>query len=287
MADFDEMTPERAATIRARMRLDWGARARHYATIAAARNAAFAEDLVAVVAPQPGQRVLDVATGPGVAALAAARAVGPAGRVLATDLVPEFGAIVAAESITAAVDNVGFRAMGAEELALPDQSFDVVLCQFGLMFIPDPVRALGEMRRVLRPGGRLGVSVWSVPEKVDHFLASRILTRLVPPAPEAERMPTPLELSEPGRIERLVAAAGFGGVATTVVTHEFVIADPEAEWRRLLEEPTGPIKRAFGLLSAAAVVAAHDQVIAAFESRRRSDGEIRLSSEAVIVTAVR
>jgi ubiquinone/menaquinone biosynthesis C-methylase UbiE len=231
--------------------------------------------------------VLDVATGPGVAALAAARLVGPAGHILATDLVPEFGVIVTAAAAAAGLDNVAFREIGAEEVALPDASFDVALCQFGLMFVPDPGRALAEMRRVLRPRGRLGVAVWSTPEKVDHFLASRVLTRLVPPVPEAEQMPTPLELSEPGRIEQLVAAAGFRQVTAARVSHEFVIADPEAEWCQLLDEPAGPIKRALGLLPEAAIAEAHDLVIAAFESRRRGNGEIRLSSEAVIVTAAR
>jgi ubiquinone/menaquinone biosynthesis C-methylase UbiE len=279
------ITSQRAKVIRDRMREEWGERARQYATLASARNRAFAERLVAAVRPQPGERVLDVATGPGAAALVAAKLVGPAGRVLATDLAPEFGEIVAAESAAAGVDNVEFRVMGAEGLALPDASFDVVLCQFGLMFVPDPVRALSEMRRVLRPRGRLGVAVWSSPEKVDHFLASRILTRLAPPLPEGERMPTPLELSEPGLIDRHVAAADFREIAVTRFAHEFVVAEPEEEWRRLLNEPAGPIPRALGLLSAAAIAEAHDQVIAAFESRRRADGEIWLSSEAVIVTA--
>src|SRR4051794_7745169 len=150
---------DRGQFIRDRMRESWGARTRPYAAQADG-HAAHTQQLITLVAPQPGERVLDVATGPGVVALAAAVAVGPTGQVLATDLAPEWGDVIAERCAEAGLDAVTFRAMGAEQLDLPDRSFDVALCQFGLMFVPDPVQALREMRRVLRDGGRLGVSVW-------------------------------------------------------------------------------------------------------------------------------
>jgi len=108
--------------------------------------------------------------------------VGPTGSVLATDLVPEWGTYVDEAAKTAGVTNIAFTPMPAEALILPDAAFDVVLCQFGLMFVASPVTALREMRRVLRPGGRLGVAVWSVPEKVGIFLLARLVMSALPPA---------------------------------------------------------------------------------------------------------
>ena len=277
---------ERAEFVRERMRQDWGVRTRHYAAYSVPKNRPFAELLVAAVAPAPGERVLDVATGPGVVAVAAARAVGPTGHVVATDLAPEWGEVVAEACADAGIANVEFRAMGAEALALPDESFDVALCQFGLMFVPDPVRALREMRRVLRPGGRLGVAVWSTADKVLHSLAIRIITAGVPPVPAEERLPSPLDLGEPGLIERHVAAAGFREIVVQRHTRDHVVADPEEEWRHRLEDPASVAAQAARALPADQRRRLHDEVIAALEAYRQGD-EIRLPSEAIFVTALR
>jgi SAM-dependent methyltransferase len=280
------MGGDRDEAIRERMRRDWGGRSRFYADHAAPRNRPFAEILVGLVRPAPGERVLDVATGSGVVAIEAARAVGPGGSVVATDLAPAWGPILAERTAAAGVDNVEFRVMGAEALALPDGSFDVALCQFGLMFVPDPVGALREMRRVLRPGGRLGVAVWSTPDKVAHFLVTRIVMAAAPPLSPEERGPSPLELCAPGLIEGHVAAAGFREVAVERQTREHVVPDPEEEWRRRLGEPASPVPGALAAMSPAERDRVHEEVVFALESFRR-DGEIRLPSEAIFVTAVR
>ena len=178
---------------------------------------------------------LDVATGTGLVAVEAARLVGPGGAVLATSASsPDWEAHVAATSAEAGVINVGFAAMPAEALAFPDVAFDVVYCQFGLMFVPDPVGALREMRRVLRPDGRLGVAVWSVPDEVGIFLIARIVTPALPP-PEGEPPLSPLGMGAPGLIEGLVEEAGFSrDVDIDAVTRHYEIADAEREWQRLV-----------------------------------------------------
>lgn len=116
--------------------------------------------LLAAAALRGGERVLDVACGTGLVSFAAARSVGPAGRVLGVDL---SGAMVDAareRAVQREVRNAAFARMDAESLALPDASFDVALCALGLMYVPNPEQALREMRRVLRPGGRIVVAVW-------------------------------------------------------------------------------------------------------------------------------
>jgi ubiquinone/menaquinone biosynthesis C-methylase UbiE len=108
---------------------------------------------------RPGERVLEVACGTGLVTFRAAQAVGPAGRITATDISEAMVEAVRSEAVRRGVDGE-FRRMDAERLEYPDAQFDVVLCALGLMYCPDPGKALGEMHRVLVPGGRAAVAVW-------------------------------------------------------------------------------------------------------------------------------
>src|SRR5687768_9954218 len=105
---------------------------------------------------RPGQHVLDVCCGTGVLARAAATRTGRNGAVTGLDLSPRMLAIAARLSPT-----LQWREGSADSLPFPDESFDAVVSQFGLMFVPDRVLALREMMRVLKPGGRVAVAVWT------------------------------------------------------------------------------------------------------------------------------
>jgi SAM-dependent methyltransferase len=113
-----------------------------------------------MLAPQAGERVLDVATGTGVAAFMASDLVGDDGEVVATDLSQKMVEQTAAYARRQGVGNMTFQRMDAEQLSFPDASFDVVMCVLGLMYPADPQRAVEEMHRVLKPGGRAGACVW-------------------------------------------------------------------------------------------------------------------------------
>ncbi len=266
-------------------RTEWTARVESFARDAAPRTRPFAAALVALVPPPFGGRVLDVATGTGLVAVEAARRVGTEGSVLATDIVPEWEPHVVSAAEQAGVTNVRFAPMAAEALDVPDSSFDVVYCQFGLMFMPDPVAALRAMRRVLRPAGRLGVAVWSVPEKVGIFLISRIVAPALPPSP-GEPPPSPMGMGTPGLVEGLVGAAGFRDVAVQAVIRHYEVADPEREWQRWSEDLTSPIARGVRDLAASERQRLRDAVIAALESFREGN-VVRVPSEAIVVTAIR
>jgi ubiquinone/menaquinone biosynthesis C-methylase UbiE len=110
-----------------------------------------------------GMRVLDIATGTGLSAEAALAAVGPNGQVAAADISPAMAAVARARLGKA--PNVSISVEDGQALSFPDESFDAVLCNLGLMFFPDPARGLSEFRRVLRPGGRAAVSVNTVVER--------------------------------------------------------------------------------------------------------------------------
>ena len=117
-------------------------------------------ELLTLAAPAPGDAVLDVACGTGVVSVAAARAVGPAGRVLGVDLADAMVQASRQRARGLGLGQAAFERMDAEQLQLPDASFDLALCALGLMYVPDSDSALRELHRVLRPGGRVVLAVW-------------------------------------------------------------------------------------------------------------------------------
>ena len=141
-------------------RYGWDLAAADYEPLWEAQLAVAQDKVLRCAALAPGERVLDVACGTGLVALRAAQAVGGDGQVVGIDL---SGAMVDAARQRArerGLSNASFERMDAEALAMPDARFDAALCSLGLMYMPDPARALREMRRVLRPGGRLAIAVW-------------------------------------------------------------------------------------------------------------------------------
>lgn len=109
---------------------------------------------------QPGLSVLETACGTGMVTLRAARAVGSSGSVFATDLSGEMVGKVAEHCADAGLTNVSYARMDAAALNVQDDSCDVALCALGLMYVPDPRKALAEMARAVRPGGRVVATIW-------------------------------------------------------------------------------------------------------------------------------
>jgi ubiquinone/menaquinone biosynthesis C-methylase UbiE len=141
-------------------RYGWDLAAQHYEPLWQAQLAEVQSALLASATVAPGERVLDVATGTGLIALKAAVAAGLRGSVLGIDLSARMVESARRRADEQGLKNARFARMDAQALDLDDASYDVVLCSLGLMYVPDPEQALREMRRVLRPGGRLLASVW-------------------------------------------------------------------------------------------------------------------------------
>jgi ubiquinone/menaquinone biosynthesis C-methylase UbiE len=187
----------------------------------------FAEELIARADPQPGRRVLDVACGTGIVARLAARHMDGSGSVVGFDLSPFMLEIAEA---TAADEGLPIEWMQGDAQTLPfsDASFDLVLCQQGLQPIPDKARALGEMWRVLVPGGRLLTNTWTAIEHhpLDKLIATSIHRHLGIPAFHA-----PFSLGDHGRLRQLFEDAGFTAVEIEVVSRElrFPSADEYVE----------------------------------------------------------
>ena len=141
-------------------RYGWDLAAADYEALWQAQLRPAQAELLAMAALRSGEQVLDVACGTGLVAFAAAEAIGPQGQVLGVDLSGQMVDAARQRAEERRLSNVGFQRMDAETLALPDASVDVALCALGLMYLPDPERAVVEMRRVVRPGGRLVAAVW-------------------------------------------------------------------------------------------------------------------------------
>ena len=200
----------------------WGSReaAAQWLRGAAARAETFGpatERMLDLANLRMGSRVLDVGAGVGDQTLAAARRVGPTGFVLATDISTSMLEIAVTLAREAGLSNVGARAMDVEDLELEADSFDAVISRNALMLIPDIHKALTEMWRVLRSGGRTAAIVFSTPEKCPYLSIPHMIARRVGrlSSPSAEQFGE-FRLSGAGVMERAYRNAGF----RDVVIHE-------------------------------------------------------------------
>ncbi|MGH7803396.1 MAG: class I SAM-dependent methyltransferase, partial [Candidatus Binatia bacterium] len=154
-----------------------------------------------------GEKVLDVACGTGVLTRTVAERVGASGSAVGLDVNEGMLAVARAKS-----PGLEWRQAPAESLPFEDGTFDAVVSQFGLMFFADRIRALREMRRVLRPGGRLAIAVWaSLMESPGYAAMAELLRELFGDA-AARALHAPFALGEADELRSLFAAAGLGGI---------------------------------------------------------------------------
>jgi ubiquinone/menaquinone biosynthesis C-methylase UbiE len=193
----------------------------------------------------PNQRVLDVATGTGVAAEAAVTAVGSSGAVVATDLSPAM--LERARGRLGQVPNVSLAVEDGQSLAFPDEQFDAVLCAMGLMLFPEPARGLSEFRRVLRGGRWAAVSVNTVPERAFVTRIDAIIGRYAPE--RAAIGARHFSLGNAELLRSLFAAAGFRDIETFIEARSYPFSS-FAAYFKLIEDGQGPTGQAYVALPA-------------------------------------
>ncbi|UZK65794.1 class I SAM-dependent methyltransferase [Sphingomonas sp. M1-B02] len=250
----------------------WNDLAHHYEATAHPFTAAFAEAALARVAIGPQTRLLDVATGTGALALAAAWA---GAQVLATDFSSAMVARVAAHDMP----NLEARTMDGQALDLADASFDAVFSIFGVMLFADWRKGLSEMARVTRPGGHGVVATWQSEGAATHLLLSQVVRSLFPERDWRSGLPEGLTvLGDPERLAAEMVAAGFSAPRIETMTHDYPLRmtdlDPQTQ---------------FGLSEDWALLGAHDQQAVIDEVYRRAAGReiLPVPSTALIGVALR
>ncbi len=236
----------------------------------------FGRRLAAAAELAPGQRVLDVATGRGAVLFPAAERVGPAGAVIGVDLAEGMIRLTREEATRRGVD-VALRVMDAESLDFPDASFDRVLCGFGIMFFPQLDRALGEFRRVLKPGGRVALSTWRISQGQDlaATLAGLGLMQLGDVAA--------LNFNTAERVEAPLTAAGLPAARATSDDTVFRFTDLEQYWQDA--RGTG-LRRWLDALDDEQRERARAALAARLAPHQRADG-LYLASSAMLAVAER
>lgn len=215
--------------------------------------------LVALAELTVGERVLDVCCGTGASLFPAASSVGLAGSVVGIDLAPEM--VAAASDAAARLDatNVTVEVGDAEALDFDDDAFDAVVCGFGIMFLPSPLAGVREMARVVRPGGRVVVSV----PQADLAAAVKVKDRW------RERKAVPSPGGPPGDVAALMGEAGLTDVTVIDETKDFTFEDGHAyvAWCR-----SHGARAVFDSLTAEEHEAFAAELTKAAESERGPDG---------------
>jgi ubiquinone/menaquinone biosynthesis C-methylase UbiE len=237
----------------------------------------WARELLAFAAPSLGDVVLDVAAGTGAVAHAAASMVGSGGRVIASDVSPLMLARVRLEATDdrAAVESLESP---ADHLALPDRVVDAAYCQQGLQFMSDRPAVIREMFRVLRPGGALGVAVWSDQSPPEPFASyARILQDHGVSEPYPDAYDTSIVTMSESEIEHLLTTVA--SKQTTVRTVEVPLLWPEPRWAAL-----GITGSTYGPTVAALDIPQQEALFAAIQEQASSDPPVFM--KAVLGSAV-
>lgn len=213
-----------------------------------ARGAEVTAKMLERVMPRPGERVLELACGPGSVGLAAAELVAPGGEVVLSDVAAEMTSIALARAGERGLGNVSSRVLDLERIDEPDASYDVVLCREGLMLVPDPGRAAREIRRVLRPGGRVALTVWG-PRARNPWLGivfDAVSAHLGAPTPPPG-IPHPFSLADGEQLAGLLAGAELSDVVVGEQPTPYYAASFEEWWERS-SALAGPLAQRLALL---------------------------------------
>jgi len=283
-----------AHEIRSRVHQMWGSVAEswgEHADEVEQRSEPVTRLMIDAVAPAAGDEVLELACGAGGLGLAIADRMTDGGRVVLSDVAPEMVTIAAAraarrDTAGEAPAEISTQVIDLEQIDLPDASFDAVVCREGLMFALDPAQAVGEIARVLRPGGRVALAVWGPRSRNPWLgvLADAVQEHTGSPVPPPG-IPGPFSLAADGALENILKEAGFEHVRVEEVdvpTHDASFHD----YWQLRTEMAGPLKRLLAALPPEDLATIREKVRARLTQYHTSAG-LRIPGLAYIGSARR
>lgn len=208
------------------------------------------EAMVRAIEPADGDTVLELAAGTGDTGFDAAEQVGAGGRLISSDFATGMLDAARRRGAERRAENVTYEAIDAEQIGLDDDTVDGVLCRFGYMLMEDPVKALTETRRVLRPQRKVALAVWGPPERNPYFMipAISMIQRGHIPPPEPPPAPGIFAMADPERTKALLREAGFSEVSVEEVALAFPLPSVE-EYLEFVADTAGPLGLALRGLS--------------------------------------
>jgi ubiquinone/menaquinone biosynthesis C-methylase UbiE len=260
-------------------RYGWDRAAEAYESLWKAQLAPAQAELMACAGLAPGEQVLDVACGTGVTAFDAATRIAPGGTVIGTDLSGRMVEAARRRASEVRCANARFERMDAEKLDFSDQSFHVVLCALGLMYVPDPGKAILEMRRVLMSRGRIALAVWGERSKCGWADLFPIIDAHV----ASEVCPLFFRLGQGNTLADLCASCGFEVTACSRISTTLDYCDDHQACNAAFIG--GPVALAWSRLDAVAREQVRARYLESIKEWRSCDGTYRIPGEFVIVAA--
>ena len=249
------------------------------------RGAHVSERMLDLTRPRPGERVLELACGTGQAGPRRRPSLAPGGEVVVSDFSSEMTAIAADHTSARGLANVSARVLDLEQIDEPDASYDVILCREGLMLVPDPARAAREIQRILRPGGRVAITVWGLRE-LNPWLGvvfDAVSEQLGIPTPPPG-IPHPFSLSDADQLGAVLADAGLASVQVGELSVPYRAASVDEWWERTAAL-AGPLARRLAALPDGAAQALKQRAAERIEAYRTAAG-LEIPGMCLVATAV-
>ncbi len=235
--------------------------------------------MLELAALQPGERVLDTACGTGLVSFRAVEAVGESGAVVGTDISGEMVETARRHATERGIDNAHFERVDAEDLQLDGDPFDAALCGLGLMYVPDPVKALAEMRRWLKPGGRAAAAVWGARANCGWAEIFPITDARV----ASEVCPMFFQLGTGDMLAHSFEQAGFSDIRAERLDVTLVYDSADAALGAAFRG--GPVALAYNRFDDATKTAVHSEYLDSIAAYRNGEG-YRIPGEFVVAAGV-